>query len=379
MAASVTLFGVVLIATRVALLPVDDAALQTAPSEPVASATMALVETWPDGRTNYELTSARRATMWTPRFPRIDGYTPPQGAVPVYAVQFARILVGTNIKVDVSVLLGSAQPPGVPVATVVISPGSNVVVEELQKFGVQPVTLSMMPVAPMTPYLPTVFSVSPRIEITQVELLAAPYPGYRITLRNLGAQDVSNFNVQSYRGADKALSALRRSDDGRPLMTLGGSYTFDMNLTSGPGGDAPPGAWSPRPIDVVEIESVRWADGSHDGTPPFPQIESFVEAQSGRRLQLRRIIEALRAALMGPRSGVELLAAVRSRINLLPDAEGDQLQEAQIAMRRMKAIVVSDIVRFEQSPLAMSNPSVREWVTSLLQRYESWLARLSPP
>jgi len=215
MAASMSLFGAVLIATGVALSPVDDAALQTASSEPVALATVALVETWPDGRTNYELTSARRATMWTPRFPRIDGYTPPQGAVPVYAVQFARVLVGTNITVDVSVLLGSAQPPAVPVATVVISPGSHVVVEVLKKFGVQPVTLSMMRVAPMTPYLPTVFSVSPRIEITQVELLTAPYPGYRIRLRNLGTQDVSNFSVQSYRGADKALSAMKRADDGR--------------------------------------------------------------------------------------------------------------------------------------------------------------------
>src|SRR6266850_3449518 len=378
MAASMSLFGAVLIATGVALSPVDDAALQTASSEPVALATVALVETWPDGRTNYELTSARRATMWTPRFPRIDGYTAPQGAVPVYTVQFARVLVGTNITVDVSVLLGSAQPPAVPVATVVISPGSHVVVEVLKKFGVQPVTLSMMRVAPMTPYLPTVFSVSPRIEITQVELLTAPYPGYRIRLRNLGTQDVSNFSVQSYRGADKALSAMKRADDGRPVMTSGGSYTFDMNLTSGPGGDALPATWSPQPIDVVEIQSVRWADGSHDGTPPFPQIESLVEGESGRRLQLRRVIEALRNALMGPQSGIELLAAVRSRINVLPDAEDDQLQEAQIAMRRMKAIVVSDMVHFEQSPLAMSNPSVRDWVTSLLQRYESWLARLSP-
>jgi hypothetical protein len=30
----------------------------------VLPATVALVEAWPDGRTNYELTSARRASMW---------------------------------------------------------------------------------------------------------------------------------------------------------------------------------------------------------------------------------------------------------------------------------------------------------------------------
>jgi hypothetical protein len=61
----------------------------------------------------------------------------------------------------------------------------------LTKFGVQPVTLSMAAVAPMTPYLPTAISVSPQIEISNIELLDAPYPGYRITLRNLGQKGVS--------------------------------------------------------------------------------------------------------------------------------------------------------------------------------------------
>ena len=98
-------------------------------------ATVALVETWPDGQTNYELTSPRRASMWTPRFPRVEGYTVPEGGTPVFAVQFVRVLVGRDIKVDVSVLLGSAQPPAIPVASVVISPGSRVVVDELRRFG----------------------------------------------------------------------------------------------------------------------------------------------------------------------------------------------------------------------------------------------------
>ena len=42
-------------------------------------ATVALVETWPDGRINYELTTTRRASMWTPNFPREDGFQPPKG------------------------------------------------------------------------------------------------------------------------------------------------------------------------------------------------------------------------------------------------------------------------------------------------------------
>jgi hypothetical protein len=142
MAATFILTAAVIAKIAIAAAMPSAAAGQTRPKdEAVIPATVALVETWPDGRINYELTSPRRASMWTPRFPRIDGYQLPEGAKPVYAVQFARVLVGRDIRVEVSVLLGSAQPPGVPVATVLLSPGSRVTVHELTKFGVQPVTL----------------------------------------------------------------------------------------------------------------------------------------------------------------------------------------------------------------------------------------------
>ena len=364
-----------------AAIPSTPAAQAPRSEQPVVPATVALVETWPDGRINYELTSPRRASMWTPRFPRVDGYVLPEGAQPVFAVQFARVLVGRDIRVEVSVLLGSATPPGVPVATVLVSPGSRVVVEELTKFGVQPVTLSMVNVAPMTPYLPTAISVSLQIEIANVELLTAPYPGYRVTLRNLGTQAVSNVSVQSYRGGEKALSALKRTDDGRPMMQPGERYTFDLNLTSGGASDATiPGTWTPQPLDVIEIESVRWADGAHDGTPPFPQIERKVESDSGERLQLRRIVDALRQTLDERGSGSELLASAAARIDRLADAEADQLEAAQQAMRGTKAAARADIARFARDQrTAADTAAVTKWLKSMLTRYERWLARLTPP
>jgi hypothetical protein len=344
-------------------------------------ATVALVEAWPDGRTNYELTSARRASMWTSAFPRVDGYKVPEGVPSVFAVQFARVLVGRDIKVDVSVLLGSAQQPGVPVASVVISPGANVVVDGLAKFGVQPVTLSMVPVAPMTPYLPTVVCVSPQIEIANLELLNSPYPGYRVTLRNLGSKGVSNVHVQSYRGDDKALSALKRAADGRPMMQPGASYTFDLNLTSGGANEfTTPATWAPRSIDLIEFDSVRWDDGTYDGNPPFPQIDVIIERDSGRRLQMRRIIDALRRVLAEPGSGLELLASAKAGIDALTDAEADQLDAAKLAMRGTKAAARMDIARFERDQSTqLSTKAVIEWLTSLLGRYEAWLMRLSPP
>jgi len=213
-----------------------------------------------------------------------------------------------------------------------------------------------------------------------VEQLSAPYPGYRITLRNLGSKAVSNVHVQSYRGEEKALSALKRTDDGRPMMPPGASYTFDMNLTSGgQNGFITPGTWTPRAIDLIELESVRWDDGTHTGQPPFPQVEAVIESESGQRLQLRRIVDELRRTLAGPGTGLELLASARTRIDALADAEPDQLDAAKQAMRRTKAVIRADIARFERDYSTRPASAVTEWLTSLLRRYEEWLRRLSPP
>jgi hypothetical protein len=380
MAAGLVVAGALVVAS--VAVPAASAGQALPKTEAASAATVALVETWPDGRINYELTTTRRASMWTPQYPRVDGFKLPEGANrPVYAVQFVRILVGHDIKVDVSVLIGSAQQPGVPVASVVVSPGSRIVVDALTKFGVQPVTLSMVDVAPMTPYLPTAISVSPEIEVSNIEVQNAPYPGYRITLRNLGSRGVSNVHLQSYRGEEKALSTLKRSDDGRPMMQPGASYSFDMNLTSGGANEfTAPGTWSPRPIDLIDFDSVRWDDGTYDGKPLFPNADPAIESESGQRLQLRRIIDAIRTTLAGPASGPELLAAAQQGIDALIDAEPDQLTSAKLAMQGTKAAAIADIERFARDPAtANDTTTVVKWLTAMLKRYEAWLTRLSPP
>ena len=343
------------------------------------AATVALVETWPDGRTHFELTSPRRASSWTAAFPRIAGHTLPDGAKPVYAVQFSRVLVGCDINVDISVLLGAAERPAVPVASVVITPGSQVVVDALTGFGVQPVTLSMVDVVPTPLYRPTVVSVSAQIDVAVVELLNAPYPGYRITLRNLGSKAVANVHLQSYRLQEKALSTLKRTDDGRALMQPGESFAFNLYLTSQAAADSTaPGGWTPRPIDLIEFDAVRWDDGTYEGVPPFPHVDAVVDRESGRRLQLRRIIDTLRAVLDEPSAKTDPLITASEKIDRLPDAEPDQLAAAKLAMRSTKRTVRADLTWLSEHRSTQTDDA-RKQMSVLLGRYEAWLARLSFP
>jgi hypothetical protein len=187
-------------------------------------------------------------------------------------------------------------------------------------------------------------------------------------------------HLQSYYGEDKALSALKRADDGRPVMQPGALYTFDLNLTSGRAHElTTSGTWSPRPIDVIEFDSVRWDDGTYTGKPPFPHADALIEGRSGQRLQLRRIVEVLTRTLANGDSGLELLASARTAIDALADAEPDQLDAPKLAMRRTKEVAQADLARFERDQPPQSMSAVRMWLTLQLGRYETWLRRLSPP
>lgn len=340
-------------------------------------APVALVETFADGMTTFEIATPKPAWRWTPQFPRIEDFEPREDAPPIKALKISRALVGRNIKVGVSLLVGVSHDE-VAVSEHLITPGSTVVVDALAKFGVAPVMLSMATVASMMPYLPIVVSVSPQIEIAGVELRSAPYPGYRINLRNLSSAAVSNVHFQSYRGEEKALSGLPRGENGLPLLTPGGSYALDINLTAGGGNpQAPAGTWAPRPLDVIEIDSVRWADGTHTGKPPFPGVEPVIERDGGLRLQVTRVMDAFREALNRPGSGSETVTALKERIAALPDAEPNQLPTAQEAMRSFKAAVLGDIRRFQTGTHPWGVTAAREWLTLTLQRYEAWSARLA--
>lgn len=346
------------------------------PGDAVATPTVALVQRWSDGRRVFQVTSSRREAMFVADVPRIADVTPADGGAPVFAVHVVRELVGQDIKVDISIMRQSSGLPRVPVATVVVSPGSQVVVDALAAFGVQPVILSMTEVE-LTGWQqrPTVSSRSAYIDVAGVERLTAPYPGYRLTLRNLGAQPVASIEVQSYRQQTPALSFIKRHEDGRELIQPGESFTFDIRVMSDVLSDAQR-AQTIHPLDRIELTSVRWADGTHDGEPRYPHIELTADSENGRRAQLRRVIEALHAAIAESRSSSDVVSRATARIARLPDAEPDQLVAAQEAMRAVKRTVVRDLDRL--IAIRRSTLYDHDLLAVLVKRYETWLDRLSP-
>jgi hypothetical protein len=350
---------------------------QVGSSRDLPPASIALVTTFADGRAQYDLVSARAARLWTSNVPRIVSATPPEGTLSVTALQIARQLVGRDVHVTVSVLRGSKHEQEDVVAIVRVSPGAHVLVDELRAFGLQPIDLSLADAAPMEPFFPSVLSVTPELEISAVDLLTAPYPGYRITVRNLSSKPIANFQVQSYRGTNRAISTVQRGSEGRPAMEPGGSFSFDLNLTSGT--LSGPGLWSPTPLDVIEINSVLWDDGTIVGDMAFAAARRAIPHDAGRRFELRRAVDVLRAAESETGAPDEILARLRTAFQALPIVDDTRLIAAQGSMRNTRAMVLDDLRWFEQYRLAVGDTiNVRRWIQYTIKRYESWIDRLAP-
>ncbi len=160
----------------------------------------------------------------------------------------------------------------------------------------------------------------------------------------------------------------------KPASPCATCRTRPLKLTSG--GKHTAGVWSPAPLDVIEIESVLWADGSSDGMPVT--ASPLIAPDAGRRLQLTRITDILRKALGRPEAGGNLLARIRSEIRALPDQDDAQLPVAQTSMRSAKAEALRDVTRFEQDPSTAHDPAANaRWVRYTIERYDRWIARLA--
>lgn len=337
-------------------------------------ATVALATSFADGRVQYELVSPKPAWWWGSAVPRISTWTAPEGATPFRALKIARRLVGNEVEVAVSLLRGPGMSDEQPIKVMTIARGTRVAVPELSSYGFQPIVLSLADAVPMTPFLPSVVSVSPEIEISQVDTLSAPYPGYRVRLRNLASKTIATFHMRAYGRPEKSMSTVKAGDHGRPAMAPGGEYTFDVNLTgASPLGD---GSVSPTPLDVIEIDSVVWADGTTTG----PQVNAAATAipnDAGQRLMFERALDILREVSTSPSSGQERLVEIRRRFQALP-IDADRLPATQMAMRAIRGVLIADLTRFEnERSVLRDDRTVARWIAYTIARYEDWLKRLS--
>src|SRR5690242_17271677 len=96
-----------------------------------------------NGRTSTQFLRAK-GEFWTPRFPTIGGADTTQNALPLHALDVSWVEEGSDVVATVTLIYGAFQHR-VVVDTVRVTPLKPQSVDALRAYGVEPITLSIVP------------------------------------------------------------------------------------------------------------------------------------------------------------------------------------------------------------------------------------------
>lgn len=330
-----------------------------------------------DGRTTQRPVQARAGSAWTGMFPRVAGADTRRAGLPLAALEISDTPAGHATDVTVALLYGRPHQHRIKVDTVTVTPGTPVTVERLTRFGVDPITVSIVEVKVPERRTPAVTSVSPELTVT-VE--ASPNrQAHRVVVVNHGGRPVVGFYFAAYRNGRLAFSGARRGPRREPLLSDGEGVAFELPASG-------------QVIDHIAISSVIWNDGSFDGDPADALRDQAVHAGVARQLQ--SVMQAFRDATdaVRPQSFVELRARIGALAVSVPPAAAaavladlpahDMMTVDRVAsmmtlgMQQVKDAVLDDLDGVVLRPSAAS-PTVAAFLSNVTLEYEAWMVRIA--
>jgi len=335
------LFTLLLNAT--ALLPASADAQTVAPAEG-----RAWVLGFADGKTSTHYIVKAKGDMWTPNFRRIDGIETARNGLPLRYLDVAYTAEGDALDFVVTLVYGAFRER-LQIAKVRVTPEQPVLVDALAKYGVEPVTLSIVSVPPTLAYPPLATSASGELEI-RVDPVAPNAPGYRVVLINHSARALISVQYEFYDAQRKLLSGRRKNERNEPLAEPGQEVAFE--ITVGKGAD---GAW--HTVDHADFSTVMWEHGGYDGEPRPADME--------RALALGR-----RSVLMG---ALATLRSMRTPSAALARSAFDQFDPSDLGMYNARKAALADLDRLDKS---RDTIGLQRWVAESIAELERWLARI---
>jgi hypothetical protein len=191
---------------------------------------------------------------------------------------------GDEVVVTVSLLYRSGPNRNkVRVATVRLAGGRPVEVDELRRYGVEPIALSIVSIPSTYAFAPRGISTSAYVDVraTPVGPNAA---AYRVTITNRAPVPLMWFRFEAYRSGGSPISGRPRGKRDFPLIMPNEEYTFELQSgTVSQSSRDDPGAW--QPLDRIEVTSVMWQDGVVEGDKETARQQSGFDRQRSEQIQ----------------------------------------------------------------------------------------------
>jgi hypothetical protein len=135
------------------------------------------VITYADGRVVSTILGERPYRSWTPMFPQVAS-SPENGDLPLEALEYVAAREENGVRVAISLRFGRPHQQQRPVTEVLVTPGTEVTVAELERFGVEPVRLSLAPVGPLALAPPSIESDMPSLDMWLDDVVTDAPPRY---------------------------------------------------------------------------------------------------------------------------------------------------------------------------------------------------------
>jgi hypothetical protein len=303
----------------------------------------------------------RSGGMWTPTFPRIAGASTSRDGIPLTTLDVKHVIDGAHVVVTVSLFYGGPGQHGVKVATVRLLPDTPVSVNELRAYGVEPITLSVVPIPASPAYAPEVVSVSSQL-LARAEAVGANVSAYRVLVTNRSPLPLMWVQFKAYRGNRLSILGRPRGKRNQPLVLPNAEYSFEVTVSTA-GVESADGSESWQPIDRIELTSLMWQDGVVEGDPASAAEQHAVDMRRASQ------IGALLALLRGARE--RSTASLREQI-----ARG---MSSDLETRRGRDALLEDLDTFARRGTAPDAADFKAWQARTIAEYEQWLSRIVPP
>ncbi len=325
---------------------------------------------------------------WFAKFPKTLEAKSIEKSETVRAINFVTNIEKDKVNVKVSVFKGEKFfDKEELVALYSLGVGDEVIINKLEQFGVQPIKITLVKIAPTVSILPTIVNKTESLQVVGLEPNYSTLPSYKVKIFNNSAKAVKGIHIRTKIGDRTLISTTPRNRDGEDLIKAGESFEKIIPNNYKQTSVSKNQNLEVQPEQIFEIITAVFEDGSYEGDAR--QAMDILSFYQGEEIHLKRSIPIL-YELLGEADLDKISTNLSALKIIVDDSDLEKLFDkfpnllnknkprpglpVEISTRGNKKRLIDEFN--EVKATAKSSSDIKNWLKTTIERYENWLTRI---